>query len=268
MWRRLRTVVALCASLWSIALVAAEPLRVLTEHSPPGEYLDDNGRVTGATAEMVRALMQRQGLDGDISLLPWARAYALALEGPNIMLFETTRTAEREALFKWVGPVKRVVHGLYALADSELELISLDQARNVTGICAYLGGSGGDQLEALGFTNLERPAQPEQCLRMLRHGRVALWLSSDIGHRPYLLDAGLDETALRRVYSLEHRYLYLAFSRDVSDATIADWQATLDAMKTDGTLAGYYRGHYPASMIEALSHPGQPDFPWLQSPSP
>ena len=69
-------------------------------------------------------------------------------------------------------------------------------------------------------------------------------------------------------YSLEHRYLYLAFSRDVPDATIADWQTTLDAMKTDGTLAGYYRGHYPASMIEALSIPGQPDFPWLQSPSP
>lgn len=258
----------LLLSAWLLSGAAtAEPesidWQVLTEHSPPGEYLDDNGRVTGATAEMVRELMQRQGLDGDITLLPWARAFALAQDGPNIVLFETARTAEREDQFKWVGPIKRVVSGFYARADSEVELATLDEARDVHGICAYLGGSGGDQLRDRGFTNLERPTQPDQCLRMLQHGRVALWLTSDIGHQPYLLEAGLSESALRLVYSLEYRYLYLAFSTDVPDETVAAWQATLDEMKSDGTLARYYRGHYPASMIKALSDPTPPTLPWL-----
>ncbi|WP_108124026.1 substrate-binding periplasmic protein [Saccharospirillum mangrovi] len=260
-WRRMALFMAVLP-----ALAAAEPvsLQVLTEHSPPGEYLGADGRVTGATADMVRELMQRQGLEGDITLLPWARAYALAQEGPDIVLFETARTAEREARFKWVGPIKRVVSGLYARADSDVAVNSLDDARQVQGICAYLGGSGGNQLSELGFTNLERPAQPDQCLRMLQHGRVELWLTSDIGHRPYLLESGLDESALRLAYSLEYRYLYLAFSLDVPDATVAAWQATLDAMKTDGTLAEYYRGHYPDSMIDALSVPIQPMLPWLE----
>ncbi|WP_176481729.1 hypothetical protein [Pseudomonas sp. HAR-UPW-AIA-41] len=45
---------AVLAGLLLQGAQAAEPLRVLTEHSPPGEYLAADGRVTGPTAEMVR----------------------------------------------------------------------------------------------------------------------------------------------------------------------------------------------------------------------
>lgn len=247
----------------------AEPVRAITEHSPPGEYLDENGRVTGATAEMVRELMQRAGDPGDIELLPWARAYNIARRGPQVALFETTRTATREDQFKWVGPIKRIVKGFYTRREGGVELASLPEARQLDGICAYLGGSAGQTLLEQGFTNLEQPTRPAQCLEMLMYGRVDAWVTSDIGHVALFSQSGFDASAVVPAYIMDTQYLYIAFSQDTPDSTVERWQQTLDAMKLDGSLARYYRGTYPENMILELSQPGHPALPWLNSePTP
>ncbi|MEN0107656.1 MAG: hypothetical protein AAGC84_14685, partial [Pseudomonas sp.] len=150
-------------------------LRVLTEHSPPGEYQEPSGRVTGPTAEMVRELMRRAGEQAEIELHPWKRGYEYALTTQPVALFETARTRERENLFKWVGPIKRISRGLYALEENAQPLESLEQARQAAGICAYNGDSSAEMLEQQGFANLALPTLPEQCLSMLLHKRVMFW---------------------------------------------------------------------------------------------
>ncbi|MEH6561194.1 MAG: transporter substrate-binding domain-containing protein [Marinobacter sp.] len=238
-------------------------MRVVTEHSPPGEYLDANGRVTGATAELVRELMKRAGEPGDIVLLPWARGYRMALQEPNVALFEATRSEIREDLFKWVGPIKRVTGGFFVRRQDDLAIETLDDARELNGVCAYRGGSDGQSLTALGFTNLEQPTRPAQCLEMLMHRRVDAWMTSDIGHLPLFAETDYSANDVTLAYITSAKYLYIAMSLDTADATVARWQKILDKMKLDGTFAQYYRGTYPDEMIEALSHPGHPDFPWL-----
>ncbi len=240
-----------------------EPMKVITEHSPPGEYLDENGRVTGPTAELVRELMRRAGEPGDIAILPWARGYRMAQKGGNVALFETARTELREDQFTWVGPIKRVATGFFVRQDNDIAIETLDDARKLKGICAYRGSSGGESLLALGFTNLEQPTQPAQCLKMLMHGRVDAWVTSDIGRIPLLADSEYAQDDVVLAYITSIRYLYIAMSLDTEDAKVELWQDTLDKMKLDGTLAQYYRGTYPDDMIQALSQPGQPDFSWL-----
>ena len=254
----------LLVAIGMISLPAsAEPMRVLTEHSPPGEYLDENGRVTGATAELVRELLNRVGEQADIKLLPWARGYRIAQQGPNVALFETTRSALREHQFKWVGPIKRITTGFFVRSNDDVSINSLDDARELKRICAYRGGSGGESLKALGFTNLEQPTLPEQCLRMLMHGRVDAWVTSDIGRLPLHANSEYAAEKVELAYITSVRYLYIAMSRDIDDATVELWQSTLNEMKLGGTLARYYRGTYPEEMIEALSQPGPPNLPWL-----
>src|SRR5690606_9094868 len=72
----------------------AAPLRFLTEHNPPGQYLDQHGQASGVTVELIRILQQRLNEHGTIELLPWARAFEIARTQPNIALFETARSAE------------------------------------------------------------------------------------------------------------------------------------------------------------------------------
>lgn len=243
--------------------ITAEPMRVVTEHSPPGEYLDENGRVTGATAELVRELMRRVGETAEIQILPWARGYRIAQIGPNVVLFETTRSELREDQFKWVGPIKRITTGLFVRRHDDVSIQNLEDARNLRGICAYRGGAGGESLEALDFTNLEQPTLPEQCLQMLMHGRVDAWVTSDIGRLPLHAELEVPADAVELAYITSVRYLYIAMSPDIDDATVELWQSTLNEMKLDGTLARFYQGTYPDQMIQALSQPGHPDLPWL-----
>ncbi|WP_108096008.1 ABC transporter substrate-binding protein [Pseudomonas sp. GV071] len=241
------------------ALAFAEPqntlgkLRVLTEHSPPGEYQEPSGRVTGPTAEMVRELMRRAGETAEIEMHPWKRGYDYALSSQQVALFETTRTREREKLFKWVGPIKRISRGLYTLEENAQPLDNLEQARSSTGICAYNGDSSADMLLQNGFDNLSLPTLPEQCLSMLLHKRVEMWATSDIEKDAFLATVGLPPVTIKRVLELDIRELYIAFSLATPDSTIQRWQRVLDEMKRDGTLAKFYRGTYSDEQIEAVS---------------
>lgn len=239
-----------------------EEIRVITEHSPPGEYLDETGRVTGATAEMVRELMRRQKLTGEIRIYPWKRAYEMALTLPGIALFETTRTEQRENLFKWVGPIKQIRWGLYGKKNAGIKLNTLEDAKRIGSICAYYGDSKGEHLKKLGFDNLREPMLSIQCLKLLMIDRVNLWISSDIGQAPLFAEAGVDPAELELLYVIGNKYLYIAFSKDTPDEIIESWQKTLDEMKTDGSFANHYLGTYPEDMIKALSVPGQPQLPW------
>lgn len=247
----------------SSTTVWGEPIIVVTEHSPPGEYLDENGRVTGATAELVRELMKRVGEPGDIILVPWARGYMMAQKRPNVALFETTRTEIREDHFKWVGPIKHITGGFFVRRQSDVVIETMDDARELDSICVYRGSSGGESLRALGFTNLEQPTQPAQCLEMLMLGRVDAWVTSDIARMPLFAETTYSANDVTLAYATSKKYLYIAMSLGIPDATVALWQETLDQMKLDGTLARYYRGTYPDDMIKVLSQPGHPDLPWL-----
>ena len=243
--------------------VWCDPMTVVTENSPPGEYLDKNDRVTGATAELVRELMKRADEPGDITLLPWARGYRMALEQPNVALFETTRSEIREHRFKWVGPIKRITAGFFVRRQNDVSIESIDDARKLKGICVYRGSSGAQSLTKRGFTNLEQPTRPAQCLEMLMHGHVDAWVTSDIARAPLFAETVYSENEVVLAYATSTEYLYIAMSLGTPDATVALWQATLDQMKQDGTLARYYRGTYSDEMIKALSQPEPPDFPWL-----
>ena len=113
----LKTWLGLGLVFFSMQAVASrtEPFRILTEHNPPAEYVDDSGRVTGVTVELVRLLQQRLKEPADIELMPWGRALNIARSSNNTMLFETVRTPEREPWFNWVGPIMLYNISLYGL---------------------------------------------------------------------------------------------------------------------------------------------------------
>jgi polar amino acid transport system substrate-binding protein len=238
---------ALAAGLSGEAAPAG--VRVITEESPPGEVVGPDGRATGPTVEFVRELMRGLAVRGDIEVLPWKRGYEAAKRGPQVALFETTRTPERETQFRWVGPIKRIQWTFFARKDSPVRIRSLADARAVGSVAVYAGDSKGDYLKAQGFTT------PVQAFKMLMAGRADLWMFSDIGSDAVAREAGFSPADIKPVYVSRQEELYIAFSLDTPATTVRAWQDRLDALKRDGTLARYYRGTYPDDMIRALSVP-------------
>jgi len=244
--------------VFSLLGVCRAELRILGEVSPPGEYLDADGQPAGVTIALVRELLRRLKVRATIRILPWKRTYEMGLNENNVVLMETTRTPERENRFKWVGPilvVKRIVYGLDTY-DKPLKTIA--DLRQGGPICVLRGSSNERYLQSLGIPQINTVTVPAQCLKMLAADRVKLFYTSEIGMDGLLKEQGLTSDRVRALLDLKKEYLYLAFSKDVSDGRIRRWQDALETAKRDGTVARIYQSAYSPGTITEICRPGDP----------
>lgn len=115
----------LLSSLWlalfSITPVSplhAQTLKVYTQSWPPYSYEAD-GKLTGYSTELLRAVLNEASLDASFTVLSWSRAYQTASQEPNSLLYTTTRTPEREDVFEWIGPIGIRKLWLFKLKDRQ-----------------------------------------------------------------------------------------------------------------------------------------------------
>jgi polar amino acid transport system substrate-binding protein len=190
-------------------------------------------RVVGIGADTVREIMGRARIEHMIELLPWKRAYTAALERSDTCVFSTTRTPEREALFKWIGPIGEADWVLMGRADRKLQLGSLDEARRYR-IGTYNGDARDLYLRARGFK--VDPA-PNDLInpRKLMANRIDLWAASIRRGSATLVRMGYADKIVP-VLVFNRIRVYLACNRAVPDTLTARMDAALESMERDGTL--------------------------------
>lgn len=224
----------------SLCLAAAAPrprLFVTTESSPPSAMMGENG-VTGFATEKIRMVMDRAGVDYDIEMLPWKRAYTLAEKTPNTCVYSTTRVRERESLFKWVGPTHENDWTLFGRSDRDYKIATIEDARKYR-IGAYNGDVRSEALVAEGFnvdTVQDKLANP----RKLLVGRIDLWASSVRVGTSLVAENGWTGLIVP-VLTFKRTELYLACNPSVPDALIAKMNASLRAMNSEGVSAAIER---------------------------
>lgn len=227
---KLRTLVLVLSPVWGIQAVAA-PLTINTEDSPPYNMLVE-GNVVGIGADKVVLMMQRVKQAYTLQVLPWRRAYEDALKNPNACVFSTTRTPEREALFKWVGPLAYNEWVLYGRADAHLSVNALEDARPYL-IGAYNGDVREQYLRNQGFkvdTVIADSLNPKR----LMMGRIDLWVSGRYDGA-VLIDQGGFHGRIVPLLTFFRSELYLACNRQVSDALIDKLNVEIGVMSRDGS---------------------------------
>ncbi len=222
------------------ATASAEPrprLLITTESSAPSSMME-GGRVTGFATEKVRVLLERAGIDYDIELLPWKRAYVIAQTQADACVYSTTRVPERESHFKWVGPTHQNDWTLFGRADRQYNLKTLEDARKLR-IGAYNGDIRGEVLQAQGFiVDLvqDRASNP----RKLLVNRIDLWATSLRVGGAVVAEHGWGEHIVP-VLTFKRTDLYLACNPGVSDALIGKLNAALKQMDSEGLSSAIER---------------------------
>ncbi|MFZ5427865.1 MAG: substrate-binding periplasmic protein [Thermodesulfobacteriota bacterium] len=214
---------------------SAHALTLLTEISPPSSCMRD-GTLTGVGVEIVREMQRRVGDSSPIEVLPWARAYATALAMPDVAIFSTTRTPEREELFKWVGPILTSEWILAGIPGRSPAVSSLEDARRAGSIGTYKDDARERFLLDMGFANLDSAPDPMTSLRKLRAGRIDLMATTNLGLKVISDSAKPGDPPVRKVFAFNKVDLYVAFSRETASEAVLAWQNALDSMKADGTL--------------------------------
>ena len=128
----------------------AQSLIVYTEHLPPVHYEED-GQIVGIATEIVEEIFRLAGYQAQIKMYPWKRSYSLVQNQKNQFIYTLNRTSNREALFKWIGPILTKRTYLYKFRGREdIQLSTLEDAKKyVTAV--ILGHSLTTKMEEIGF---------------------------------------------------------------------------------------------------------------------
>lgn len=222
----------LTAAAGSAAALQAAPLLITTEAMPPASMLGDDG-VTGRETDKVREAMARTGTDYRIEMLPWKRAYTTALNQPYACVYSTSRTPERDRLFKWVGPTDEADWVFWGRADHEFPLKTLEDARKLR-IGTYLGDARDEFLRSRGFT-VDAANNDQVNPQKLLLNRIDLWA---VGTRTDSPGPSQRDWAGQLVPLLVFNKVkvYLACNLAVPDELIDKLNAAMADMRRDGTM--------------------------------
>ncbi len=198
----------------SVFLVSVQPvlpaeLTILTENLPPLNYLEE-GVLVGPSVEIVKEIQRRVGSREQIKVYPWVRAYKMALEEENVVLFSMTYTEDRRDKFKWIGPLAKKRDILVAKKGSEIRIRSLEDAKKVGRIGTLRDDTKEHLLKSYGFTNLEPVSDDNKNAQKLVLGRIDLWVYKKPGLRTVCELAGIDPNEVEDGYHL--REIDLMFS--------------------------------------------------------
>ena len=243
MFKRLFLVLVSASVFFAAGARAAQTsgtsLVLLTENFPPynmatnGKNFAQGENIHGIAVDIVREMFKRAGINYSLTLrFPWERIYKLALEQPGYGVFVMARLPEREALFKWVGPIGPDDWIMLARGDSKIALQSLEQARNYR-IGAYKGDAIAETLAKQGLKPLV-VLRDQDNARKLVGGQIDLWATGDPAGRYLARQEGV--TGLKTVLRFHSAQLYLALNKEVPDETVVQLQAALDQMRQEGLV--------------------------------
>ncbi|MBA1427963.1 substrate-binding periplasmic protein [Pseudomonas orientalis] len=215
------------------------PLVLLTENFPPynmaknGKNFARDENIEGIAVDIMRETFKRAGISYNLTLrFPWERIYKLALEKPGYGVFVMARLPDREALFKWVGPIGPDDWVLLAKDDSKIQLDGLEQARRYR-IGAYKGDAIAESLDKQGLKPIVALRDQDNAQKLME-GQIDLWATGDPAGRYLARQVGVD--GLKTVLRFNSAQLYLALNKEVPDEVVARLQAALDELRKEGRI--------------------------------
>ncbi len=235
-WKVISTILMLTIGIGSVNAQGLKGIELLTEAYPPYNFRD-GGTLRGIAVDLLIAASHKMDAPitrDEIKLQPWARAYRTALDGPNVALFSTTRTEEREDKFKWVGPIAKTRIVVLAKKSSAITISAPDDLKNYS--IGVIRDDVGEQLiKDLGVPagNIQQASSADSLAKKLDAGRIQLWAYEENVARWFIKTNGLTNADFVVVHTLKEGELYFAFSSDVDDAVTGSLQKGLDKVKAE-----------------------------------
>jgi polar amino acid transport system substrate-binding protein len=196
-----------------------------------------NGQVAGPATEVVKATLEKARVaDYQIAVYPWARAYGIAAQKPNVLIYPIVRTAAREKLFNWVGELARVPIYLYRLRSADNPPItSLADAKSYS-IGVVRADSREYYLRSQGFEKLVVAADNDENFRLFSRHLVQLIPLPEKG--AFCQAQNLPFTDLEVAYSMSgmDTPIYMAYSLGTSEDLIERTSRAFAALVGNGTV--------------------------------
>jgi len=211
----------------------------LTEEFAPYTFKKNN-LVVGFSADILLKVFEKIGVKKvrkDFKIYPWARAYGILQNKPNICLFGTTRTAQREDLFKWFGPIYKAEFGLLGKKSKNFSIKNLKDLEKYK-IGTTIDFAPEQLLIKAGFPvdKLKRIPFHNENIKKLISDRVDLISVNTISSKHILKKEGEDLSNYKVYWVLKKAYHYYACHKSTPDEVIQKLQQGLDKIIKEGEI--------------------------------
>ena len=229
--------------LWgSKGIYAEDFVRVATEIWPPYNY-EESGVLTGTSTQIVQSVLKRAKIPYEIDVFPWARAYLIAQNDKNVLIYTIMRIPEREELFKWVRPLEKsdTVSLYRAVERDDIEIITLDDAKKYRTVVVR-DDMNHKFLSSHGFQediHLHLITEQKQSIDMVLLKRADLLLFSGTNLIPELRSFGVSEKRIKKIIPLFKTTPYMAFSKQTQDELVERVGKAYDELVSDGKIKKY-----------------------------
>ncbi|MBC3936938.1 substrate-binding periplasmic protein [Undibacterium rugosum] len=208
-------------------------LVITTENYPPFNIVDPkNQEISGISTDKVRELMRRAGETITIKAYPWSRAFKMGQEDLDTCVYSTTRTAEREALFKWVGPLVKNNWYFFARADDERQIKSLESMHSYV-VGTYHDDAVEKYLASNGFKTDPANYDGENPKKLIAK-RIDFWATGELLGLYILKEQGMTQS-VKPLFKFNQTEMYLACNLKIDQKRIDNMNKVLQAMEKDGT---------------------------------
>ncbi len=115
----------------------ASSVRFVAEDLPPLHFIDTQGKSQGALVELSRAMMDIAKIDGQVEIMPMARAFNDTQNTTNTIMMSLLNTPTRTDSFSWIGASYRADAYLVSRADYQPQTHLFEQLND--SVCTIRG---------------------------------------------------------------------------------------------------------------------------------
>jgi polar amino acid transport system substrate-binding protein len=217
----------------------SKEIKVVTELLEPYQIKNPDGSLGGFSTDVIKALFKITKDEANIEIMPWARAYEVALHQPNILIYSIAHTKIRDKKFHWIGALKEERLYFWGLekhyTKTDYDVSALKNYK----IAVSRNSNSAQYLISQDFTNIYQLANERQNMNMLFIDRVDLILATQITIETRAKSLGYDFNKLQRLNEVAalNNKLSIAFSMGTSPDLIKKYQAAFQQLISEGQLA-------------------------------
>jgi polar amino acid transport system substrate-binding protein len=194
--------------------------------------------------EIVQELLRRTDTDASIEFVPWRRAQLMSSTQARTAIFPLTRTAEREAHYRWLVQLYHEQFVFLSIEGRPFDVRAPERHKERR-IGMLRGSAMIATVRQLGYRNVVEASSVDEGMRYLKRGIVDA-VFGDRALLQYALQGRLPDKYVTSA-PLRSSITWLGGARDFSDADAAQFQKAMKAMNEDGSTARILRKyHLPA----------------------
>jgi len=229
---------------FSASTFALTDLKWWTEEYGPYNYRDKaTKKIEGISIELLEATHKELGVNKsrkDYKLAPWARGYKAAQKsGKKNVIFSTTRTGEREPIFKWFGPVaptKISLFGKSGVGSIKASDIKKHKSAGIRGDIGILLLGSTDKGFQVPKKKIVALAKVKAMFKNVSKGKTKYFAYEENVAKFSMPREGFKISDFEVAHVLQVNELWYAVNKSVDDSTVAAYQKALDKVKASSAV--------------------------------